>query len=119
MSAPGVVLGAGREPPGTPGPRYETVPTTPGDSPAARSIDSTIYVVVVLPLVPVTADSSRFAAARKRLRAMTPSARRALGTTTTGPANDSSAGGSPSITSAAAPCATAFARKRRPSTDVP
>src|SRR5499427_1532478 len=104
MSAPGVVLGAGRAPPGTPGPRYETVPTTPGDRRAARSIDSTIYVVVVLPLVPVTAESSRFAAARKRLRAMTPSARRAFGTIATAPANARSPGGAPSITSAAAPC---------------
>ena len=57
MSAPGVVSGAGRAPPGEPGRAVgDRAERRPASAPAARSIASTMYVVVVLPFVPVTAE---------------------------------------------------------------
>ena len=64
---------------------------TPGEAPAARSIDSTMYVVVVFPFVPVTARSDNASAAPNRLAAMRASARRAFGTSTTIPMKAASA----------------------------
>ena len=48
------------------------MPKRPGARPLARNISSTRYVVVVLPLVPVTASSVSASAAPNRLAAMTP-----------------------------------------------
>ncbi len=97
MSAPGVVSGAARRRPARPGRAVgDRAERRRAPGPLARSIASTRYVVVVLPLVPVTASSVSASAAPKRFAAMTPSACRALGTVTTTPGNStSSAGGSP------------------------
>ncbi len=115
-AAPGVVQFASRAPPGQAAARTLTVPMTPGLRPAASSIDSSRKVVVVLPLVPVTAIKSSAPAPPKRLAAITPSARRALPTRTTTPGNG---GAGPSITSARAPRAATSGTNWRASSLVP
>ena len=79
--------------------RYVTVPMTPGVPPAARASPSTRNVVVVLPLVPVTAIIVIASAGRpQRLAAIVASARVDDATRTRTPGNPCAA---PSSTTAA------------------
>ena len=111
--ASGVVCGAGRTSPPT---TQSTVPTSPGERPAAARTERRRKVVVVLPFVPVTpATSSARVGSPKKASAAIAIAARASSTTSCGTSSSSGR----STTSATAPAATASAAKSCPSAREP